>query len=108
MYIDVDIVTPSKLFGGSIISLIFIDFHRFIGFHRSLMDFRRFFIGLLFENRRFEQESIESETLQSGTFNFWKREGAQKAAFSVLNLSSQMHFGGNCDQGVILKDFKPL
>ena len=57
-----------------------------------LMDFRRFFIDMLIENHRFERESIESETLQSGTFNFWKMEGVQKVAFSVRNLSSQMHF----------------
>ena len=56
------------------------------------MDFRRFFIDLLIENHRFERESIESETLQSGTLNFWKMEGAQKVTFEVLNLSSQMHF----------------
>ena len=56
------------------------------------MDFRRFFIDLLVENHRFERESIGSETLQSGTFDFWEMGGAQKATFSVLNLSSQMHF----------------
>ena len=66
--------------------------HRFIGFHQRFIDFRRFFIDLLFENHRFERESVESETLQSGTLNFWKMEGAQKATFSVLNLSSQMYF----------------
>ena len=57
-----------------------------------LMDFRRFSIDMLIENHRFERESTESETLQSAPLNFWKMEGAQKATFSVLNLSSQMHF----------------
>ena len=57
-----------------------------------LMDVRQFFIDMLIENHGFERESIASETLQSAPFNFWKMEGAQKATFSVLNLSSQMHF----------------
>ena len=70
------------------------------------MDFRRFFIDLLIENHRFERESIESETLQSGTFNFWKMEGAQKATFSVLNLSSQMHFRSQLSPGGLVKGFQ--
>ena len=35
---------------------------------------------------------MESESLRSGTLNFWKMQGAQKVTFSILNLSSQMHF----------------
>ena len=35
---------------------------------------------------------MESESLKSGTLNFWKMQGAQKVTFSILNLSSQMHF----------------
>ena len=44
------------------------------------------------ETHRFERESMESESLRSGTLNFWKMQGAQKVTFSILNLSSQMHF----------------
>ena len=35
---------------------------------------------------------MESESLRSGTLNFWKMQGVRKVAFSILNLSSQMHF----------------
>ena len=35
---------------------------------------------------------MESESLKSGTLNFWKMQGAQKVTLSILNLSSQMHF----------------
>ena len=44
------------------------------------------------KTHRFERESTESESLTSGTFNFWKMEGAQKVIFSVHNLYVQMHF----------------
>ena len=35
---------------------------------------------------------MESESLRSGTLNFWKMQGAQKVTFSILDLSAQMHF----------------
>ena len=35
---------------------------------------------------------MEFESLRSGTLNFWKMQGARRVAFSILNLSSQMHF----------------
>ena len=70
------------------------------------MDFRRFFIDMLIENHRFERESIESETLQSATFNFWKMEGAQKVTFSIQNLYSQMHFRSQMCPGGHLEGFE--
>ena len=35
---------------------------------------------------------MESESLRSGTLNFWKMQGAQKVTFLILSLSSQIHF----------------
>ena len=47
---------------------------------------------VLMQNHRSEREPTGSTNLKSGALNFWKMEGAQKVAFSVRNLSSQMHF----------------
>ena len=44
------------------------------------------------QNHRSEREPTGSTNLKSGALNFCKMEGAQKVAFSVRNLSSQMHF----------------
>ena len=41
---------------------------------------------------RCEREFMESESLKSGTLNCWKMQGVLKVTFSILNLSSQMHF----------------
>ena len=66
------------------------------------------FIAFLMATHRFERESTESESLTSGTFNFWKMEGAQKATFSALNLSSQMHFRSQLCPGGHLEGFSTI
>ena len=50
------------------------------------------FSYVLMENHRSEREPTGSTNLTSGAVNFWKMEGAQKVAFSVRSLSSQIHF----------------
>ena len=50
------------------------------------------FMYVLMQNHRSEGEPTGSTNLKSRAHNFWKMEGAQKVAFSVRNLSSQMHF----------------
>ena len=47
---------------------------------------------VLMQNHRSEREPTGSTNLKSRAHNFCKMEGAQKVAFSVRNLSSQMHF----------------
>ena len=44
--------------------------------------------------------------LKSGTFNFWKMEGAQKVTFSIQNLYSQMHFRSQMCPGGHLEGFE--
>ena len=47
---------------------------------------------VLMQNHRSEGEPTGSTNLKSGALNFWKMKGAQKVAFSVRNIFSQMHF----------------
>ena len=47
---------------------------------------------ILMQNHRSEREPTGSTNLKSGAHKFWKMEGVQKVAFSVRNLSAQMHF----------------
>ena len=58
------------------------------------------------ETHRFERESTESESLNSGTLNCWEMEGAQKVIFSVHNLYSQMHFWSQVSPGGHLEGFE--
>ena len=86
----------------------------FIDFDWCLHKFHRcsciFFVFLIFiygliENHRSEQEPTGSTSLKSRTHNFCKMEGAQKVAFSVRNLSSQIHFRSQLWPGGLFKGF---
>ena len=54
---------------------------------------------VLMQNHRSEREPTASTNLKSGAHNFWKMEGAQKVAFSVRSLSSQIHFRNQLGPG---------
>ena len=42
---------------------------------------------------------MESESLKSGTLNFWKCKAFRKRHFQYLTFLRKCAFGGNCDQG---------